>query len=238
MAEDLATRGKQGHSPYRQVKRTNTQNDIFCPFVYIDIWSRFVNMSPMNISETMKNRESNILEAATRVFTRYGVKRTTMNDIAEEAGIVRQTLYNVFKNKDEVLCATIRWFCDTSLAAAEFEIAKTDKLEDQLDILFHNFVVTAYDMIEQSPDADDVINGFNALGKEELERAKARFCNAFENLLTPHAAALDANGYEVATMADYVTTAAKGVKSQARNKAHLLASLDTLKKTVLQATSG
>lgn len=194
-------------------------------------------MSPMNISETMKNRESNILEAATRVFTRYGVKRTTMNDIAEEAGIVRQTLYNVFKNKDEVLCATIRWFCDTSLAAAEFEIAKTDKLEDQLDILFHNFVVTAYDMIEQSPDADDVINGFNALGKEELERAKARFCGAFENLLTPHAAALGANGYEVAAMADYVTTAAKGVKSQARNKAHLLASLDTLKKTVLQATS-
>lgn len=191
----------------------------------------------MNILETKTSRECNILEAATRVFTRYGVKRTTMNDIAEEAGIVRQTLYNVFKNKDEVLCATIRWFCDTSLAAAESEIAKTDILEDQLDILFHNFVVTAYDMIEQSPDADDVINGFNALGKEELEQTKARFCKAFETLLTPHAAALKANGYGVAAMADYVTTTAKGIKSQARDRDHLLTSLDTLKKTVLQATS-
>ena len=200
-------------------------------------------MSPMNILENKNilgprnNREDKILEAATRVFTRYGVKRTTMNDIAEEAGIVRQTLYNVFKNKDEVLCAAIRWFCDMSLAAADVELSKTNSLDEQLDILFHHFVVAAYEMIEQSPDADDVINGFNALGKEELEQAKARFSEAFETLLTPHANALQANGYEVAAMADYVTTAAKGVKGQARDKAHLLASLSTLKKTVLQAAS-
>lgn len=185
----------------------------------------------------MKNREDTILEAATAVFTRYGVKRTTMNDIAEEAGIVRQTLYNVFKNKDEVLCATIRWYCDTSLTAAEQEIAATDDLSDQLDILFRHFVVGAYEMIEQSPDADDVINGFNALGKEELEQAKARFRGAFEKLLTPHEAALTANGYELAATADYVTIAAKGLKQQARSKAHLLGSLDTLKKTILQATN-
>ena len=48
----------------------------------------------------MEQREVKIVDAAFRVFSRYGVKRTTMNDIAEEAGLVRQTLYTVYKNKD------------------------------------------------------------------------------------------------------------------------------------------
>ena len=63
----------------------------------------------------MDEREKPIVEAAIRVIMRYGVKRTTMNDIAGEAGIVRQTLYNVFQNKEDVLRATIRYVTETSI---------------------------------------------------------------------------------------------------------------------------
>ena len=51
----------------------------------------------------MDEKQVAIAEAAIRVISRYGVKRTTMQDIADEAGVVRQTLYNYYKKKDDVL---------------------------------------------------------------------------------------------------------------------------------------
>lgn len=43
-----------------------------------------------------------ILEAAERVFGQLGFKGAKMADIAAEAGVAAGTLYNYFKNKDEV----------------------------------------------------------------------------------------------------------------------------------------
>ena len=50
----------------------------------------------------MNEREKKIIEAAVEVFHRYGVKRASMSDIADEAGVSRQTVYNAFSNKDEL----------------------------------------------------------------------------------------------------------------------------------------
>jgi AcrR family transcriptional regulator len=47
-------------------------------------------------------REAAILEAGFRAFTRYGFGRTTMDDIAREAGISRPALYLHFRNKRDI----------------------------------------------------------------------------------------------------------------------------------------
>ena len=70
----------------------------------------------------MTEREIHILECAFSVFSRYGVKRASMTDIAEEAGIARQTLYNAFSNKDEILRATIRLFTNRAISAIEVKM--------------------------------------------------------------------------------------------------------------------
>lgn len=44
-----------------------------------------------------------ILEAAKRVFQKWGLNKTTMEDIAREAGKGKSTLYYYFKSKDEIL---------------------------------------------------------------------------------------------------------------------------------------
>ena len=41
-----------------------------------------------------------IIEAADRLFTRFGYRRTSMDDIAREAGIAKGTLYLYFTNKE------------------------------------------------------------------------------------------------------------------------------------------
>lgn len=57
--------------------------------------------------EDGKGRIEQIAAAALRLFARYGYKRTSMDDIAREAGIARATLYLHFKGKDDVFRAML-----------------------------------------------------------------------------------------------------------------------------------
>ena len=47
-------------------------------------------------------RQERILDAAAAVFIRLGYDKTTMSDIAEEAGASRRTIYLYFKGKEEL----------------------------------------------------------------------------------------------------------------------------------------
>lgn len=55
--------------------------------------------------EEMQNR---ILEAATRLFNRYGLKQTSIRKIAEEIEYSPGTIYTYFRDKDEILLELIR----------------------------------------------------------------------------------------------------------------------------------
>ncbi len=43
-----------------------------------------------------------VFEAAAEVFSQYGFRRTSMNDIAEAAGVSRPALYLMFENKEDI----------------------------------------------------------------------------------------------------------------------------------------
>ena len=70
----------------------------------------------------MSEKQANIIEAATATFARYGVKRTTMGDIAEQAGISRQTLYSFYPNKDEILSAAIVSMADQMIQKVRSDV--------------------------------------------------------------------------------------------------------------------
>lgn len=54
-------------------------------------------------------REAQILRAATAVIIRQGYDKTTMSDIADEAGVSRGTVYLYFKGKEELFEALLYW---------------------------------------------------------------------------------------------------------------------------------
>lgn len=54
--------------------------------------------------EALKTRET-ILDAAVQMFSVWGVSRTTLAQIAQEAGVTRGAIYWHFKNKDDLLSA-------------------------------------------------------------------------------------------------------------------------------------
>src|SRR3954451_8835506 len=74
-------------------------------------------------------RRAAILEAATRVFLRYGFKKTSMDDLARAAGLSRQGLYLHFPTKEVLfgeavlsLVATLRSAFRAALADEEREV--------------------------------------------------------------------------------------------------------------------
>ena len=50
-------------------------------------------------------KESNIIEAAERIFSNVGFKNAKMEDIAQEAGITKVTLYSYFQSKENMYMA-------------------------------------------------------------------------------------------------------------------------------------
>tara|TARA_Y100001001_G_scaffold132456_1_gene132358 strand:+ start:98 stop:721 length:624 start_codon:yes stop_codon:yes gene_type:complete len=54
------------------------------------------------------SKESAIIEAATRLFLRKGYSGVSMEEIARESAVAKQTLYSYFKGKDDLFRAIIR----------------------------------------------------------------------------------------------------------------------------------
>ncbi|MCW3807864.1 TetR/AcrR family transcriptional regulator [Plebeiibacterium marinum] len=87
------------------------------------------------ISENLNYNESvraSILEAAQGLFSKFGYKKTTMEDIAQELHKGKSSLYYYFKNKEEIFQAVIDWEQGTLLnrleEIVESEIEPKEKL--------------------------------------------------------------------------------------------------------------
>src|SRR5947209_20539247 len=53
-------------------------------------------------------RRNQILDAATKVFVRQGFQHARMDDIVEESGLSKGTLYWYFKSKEDIINAILR----------------------------------------------------------------------------------------------------------------------------------
>lgn len=183
----------------------------------------------------MSDIRENILEASVQVLMRYGVGRTRMGDIAQEAGVVRQTLYSFFKSKNEILCAAIRHYGALSLRDIQSAWANASNLEEKIDIFFEHAILRSFAIITASADARDMIGGYNDAGKAETERAQVDKVTHLAAELSKHvgqAASKDIDG-----LAEFIVLSALGVRDYAKDEAQLKRLLATLKASVMARIS-
>ena len=69
------------------------------------------------------NIKSRIIEGAKELFTRYGVRSVSMDDIARQLSISKKTIYQYFKDKDEIVTKAVQ-------AHMEFEKAEYEEIFD------------------------------------------------------------------------------------------------------------
>lgn len=75
-----------------------------------------------------------ILAGADKLFQRYGLTKTTMEDIAKEAGKGKSTLYYYFKNKEEIFDAIIQIEKDKLFNDIQDAVAKAPTAVEKLQV--------------------------------------------------------------------------------------------------------
>jgi AcrR family transcriptional regulator len=84
-----------------------------------------------------KEKAARIGSAAITVFRRLGYHRTRMVDIAEAAGIGKGTLYEYFRNKDEILRFEFERYFAAFQSGAAAAMAEADSPGSRLLSLVH-----------------------------------------------------------------------------------------------------
>jgi TetR/AcrR family transcriptional regulator, cholesterol catabolism regulator len=60
----------------------------------------------------MEEKKTEILKSVGKLFHRYGLRSVTMDDVASELRISKKTLYQYFKNKEELVSEVIDYFIE------------------------------------------------------------------------------------------------------------------------------
>ena len=101
-----------------------------------------MSSAPQETVQTGAGREAKrdaILEAARKVFMDVGFGTASMDSIANEAKVSKQTVYNHFGSKEELFAAMIRYWVEQKLTVFT-ETAKQGKPEETLRAIAHQFL--------------------------------------------------------------------------------------------------
>ena len=90
-------------------------------------------------------KQEQIIEAAEKLFARFGFRKTTVDEIAKAAGMGKSTLYHYFKSKEEIFAAVIRLDAQHILHRLD-EAAKSSAAPQEQ---FRNYVVTRMTVIQE-----------------------------------------------------------------------------------------
>ena len=103
--------------------------------------------------------DASFLDSAMSVVARYGMKRTTMVDLARAVGVSRQTLYDKFGDKDGVMAAGIDHMAQGIARDLRAAFAEPSDLAGKLDAYFEVAVWPMYETMQAMPDAADFEKG-------------------------------------------------------------------------------
>jgi AcrR family transcriptional regulator len=185
-------------------------------------------------------KETRVLEATKRVFLRYGYRRVTMQDIADEAGISRPALYLIFPNKEEAFLAAIRDFTASSMRIIEEGVAQQPTVEAKLQFAFEIWTVKPFELMLGSPDAKDLIECGHGFAKATFDQIFAGFEAVIAAILAPIASRSrnsSARGTQLtaAQIAHLLVAATHGFKESAKDIAELRSMISGLITLILAA---
>lgn len=181
-----------------------------------------------------------ILQAATHAFSTYGYRKTSMNDIADGAGMSRPAVYLHYKNKSEIFRKLVQIYYDQ---ADEKLVAIFGAGKPVIETLREAFDAQLGEMIETllaSPHGMELMDTGEVTATDLKEVGEARFLALYADWLRREAAAgriqLPASPEQVASV---ILAALKSVKTAVTDVAGLrsrLTILSTLLGRGLQAT--
>jgi AcrR family transcriptional regulator len=173
----------------------------------------------MKISPRELEKRRSVYEVAATVFAQYGFRRTTMNDIAQAAGISRPALYLMFDNKEHLFHELSSYRLDQAIDQACKVLSGDANVEDRFIDALLVYEKIYYEPVANSPHGEELMDINQSLATEIMKEGYAR-------LVTTLATAL-----EEAEQAGEVNFAEAPLKPRAFVEL-LLASITGIKKKV------
>jgi AcrR family transcriptional regulator len=170
----------------------------------------------MVVSNQLPGKAEAILDAADRLFTRFGYRRTAMDDIASEASVAKGTLYLYFKSKEALFCAIqarnvllAEQLCDAAEARGG---DLTEQIFRQLEAWF-GMMHDRYGSSDHLPELSAARSSVSRHIAESADRAfQARLARIIEAAHVRKMANLTATGLDAANVVSTLLAAARGAK--------------------------
>lgn len=129
-----------------------------------------------------------ILKAAMEMFRRHGFKRTSVDLIAEEAGVAKPTIYAHFQDKEALFSAVCQLFVDQMTAEAQ-KASAIESVHERFTAMLAAKFTFYFDVVLRSPHATELLGATNDLGKEIIDASDV----AYRNFLTAAITLADKN---------------------------------------------
>jgi AcrR family transcriptional regulator len=127
------------------------------------------------VTSTAVTTRERILAAAMTLFGRYGYRRTSMEDIASEAGLSRAALYLRFRNKEDIFRELARGLHDAGLADAERSLLGSEPLTDRLCAAVEAKTLRMIELAYESPHGSELLDENNRLCGDLATDSERRF---------------------------------------------------------------
>ncbi len=162
------------------------------------------------MSDVSARREA-ILDVATRLFARYGFRKTSVADIIRDAGVARGTVYKYFSTKEEIFHAVIRREMQDMLSRVREEVEKESTARDRLRAAVLTHTAEIRKKVNVYRVATEVLSDVIPRSEKEVERLMEEALGVYAWILTEGVKAGEVVVDDVETTAWSIVLAFKGI---------------------------
>ncbi|MDG1210347.1 MAG: TetR/AcrR family transcriptional regulator [Paracoccaceae bacterium] len=188
-----------------------------------------MHVAPRDLTDT----ETRIINAAIEVILKFGPRKTTMNDIAEAAGLTRQTVYVSFGGKDNVLAETVRFIGKRHMSQVSVAWEYCANLTEKLQAYARIVVLDAYDEMTGEDDPQVLVSNHNEAGRAAYQEVCEQHAAMWAEQLAPCAEKLERAGTTANRLAQFIVSTSLNLKKTEGDKGKLHEQLSVLNASVL-----
>jgi AcrR family transcriptional regulator len=131
----------------------------------------------------MEDKRDQILQSAVKTICQYGYRRTSMEDIAKEAGVSRPAIYQHFKNKEAVAHAALEMVVAQALVEAAQAAALKEDPNQKLTAYLVAYMTFYYRLLFSGPHVSELMEVKQQFGSEKPSAARAQVIEILNGIM-------------------------------------------------------
>ena len=170
-----------------------------------------------------ETKRAAILDAAMKLFSQYGYRRTSIDDIAREAEIAKGTVYLSFKSKEEIFRALCESLIERSESAVKLARERRAPIDERLVAILEAKFGFLFETVYRSAHAAELMDSKNRLSADLFAQSGRRYMRVLREVIEEamRAGELALSRMEIDSddLAQMLVAAAHGIEQNATSPA-------------------